>query len=141
MLFLVGTSAGSTSTAGPRAVSARRAPAPWLDTTADRYVTVENNGTFLPACRAADLRLLRARRPTLVMAVKAPLPHPRPAAADPAEARVRAPAARGCRLGDRLGPGCSSCRPDFRPIPARSMACLDEFSSSRRRRGVSRRSL
>jgi uncharacterized protein YecE (DUF72 family) len=101
----------------------------WLEYYADRYVTVENNGTFYRLPSPQTFAGWRARTPDgFVMAVKASryLTHVR-RLRDPAEPVGRLLRA-AAGLGDRLGPVLLQLPPDFRVDPGALDRCLDEFS-------------
>jgi len=111
----------------------------WLEYYADRYVTVENNGTFYRLPSPQTFADWRARTPDgFVMAV-------RPAATSPTSGGLRDPAEPVGRLlraaaglGDRLGPVLLQLPPDFRADPGALDGCLDEFSRAAATVGVSR---
>jgi uncharacterized protein YecE (DUF72 family) len=109
----------------PPGVGQRR----WLEYYAQRYATVENNGTFYRLPSPQTFADWRARTPEgFLMAVKASryLTHVR-RLRDPAEPVGRLlRAASG--LGDRLGPVLLQLPPDFRADPGALDGCLHEFS-------------
>jgi uncharacterized protein YecE (DUF72 family) len=101
----------------------------WLEYYAERYATVENNGTFYRLPSPQTFADWRARTPEgFVMAVKASryLTHVRRLRdpAEPVERLLRAAAG----LGDRLGPVLLQLPPDFRADPGALDRCLHEFS-------------
>ena len=101
----------------------------WLEYYADRYGTVENNGTFYRLPSPQTFADWRARTPDgFVMAVKASryLTHVR-RLRDPAEPVGRLLRA-AAGLGDRLGPVLLQLPPDFRADPAALDQCLHEFA-------------
>jgi len=101
----------------------------WLEFYADRFPTVENNGTFYRLAAPATFEQWRARTPPgFVMAIKASryLTHIR-RLREPAEpvARLLAGAA---GLGERLGPVLLQLPPNLQAIPAALAECLAEFA-------------
>jgi uncharacterized protein YecE (DUF72 family) len=101
----------------------------WLEYYADRYGTVENNGTFYRLPSPQTFADWRARTPDgFVMAVKASryLTHVR-RLRDPAEPVGRLLRA-AAGLGDRLGPVLLQLPPDFPADPAALDQCLHEFA-------------
>jgi uncharacterized protein YecE (DUF72 family) len=110
----------------PSGVPQRR----WLEHYADRYATVENDGTFYRLPARETFADWRARTPQdFVMAVKASryLTHIR-RLKDPAEPVARLLAA-AAGLGDRLGPVLVQLPPNLTVEPGRLDACLAAFEA------------
>ncbi|MGH3276208.1 MAG: DUF72 domain-containing protein [Streptosporangiaceae bacterium] len=107
------------------------AQARWLEYYAERYPTVENNGSFYRLPAAATFAAWRGRLPGgFLMAIKASryLTHVR-RLRDPAEPVARLLSA-AAGLGDRLGPVLLQLPPDFRAAPELLAACLHEFGQA-----------
>src|ERR1700761_8676577 len=103
----------------------------WLEYYAERFATVENDGTFYRLPARETFAGWRERTPEdFVMAVKASrfLTHVK-RLNDPAEpvARLLSSAA---GLGSRLGPVLLQLPPTLQADPARLSACLLEFSKN-----------
>ena len=101
----------------------------WLESYAERYATVENDGTFYRLPEVQTFEAWRARTPgDFVMAVKASryLTHIRRLRdpAEPVERLMRAAAG----LGPRLGPVLIQLPPNLFADAARLDACLAEFA-------------
>ncbi len=103
----------------------------WLEHYANRYGTVENDGTFYRLPARETFEDWRSRTPAdFVMAVKASrfITHVR-RLADPAEPVARLMNAAG-GLGTKLGPVLLQLPPSMRADAGRLAACLDSFAAS-----------
>lgn len=106
------------------------AVARWLERYAERYPTVENNGTFYRLAAPQTFADWRTRTPPgFVMAIKASryLTHVR-RLREPAEPVARLLEA-AVRLGDRLGPVLVQLPPTMQADPAALSECLAQFAA------------
>jgi uncharacterized protein YecE (DUF72 family) len=108
----------------------------WLETYAEHFGAVENNGTFYRLARLETFQQWQERTPDgFVMAVKASryLTHIRRLRdpAEPVDRLLRAAAG----LGSRLGPVLLQLPPTLRADPAALDDCLKQFARSFRQHG------